>query len=428
MKINFSALKKHLKTYQLCYLFLIFLFLLIVRRPSQFTHPFIWAEDGTHILVAYIDKGFSSIWSPINGYLVFTAKMINFVAFKASFFHYPIVASLLANFFIIFVLIAIVKSPTLLNNRSFIALSILLIPTDSEAFGVALYSVWWAGFLGLLCCFWDRSNKRYFLRILFTFLSFSSSPFSIFLLPILIVRCFLYRNIREYLIALFSISITFVQLSFILNSPSATQFVFPNQKMLGYIVSSYFGLYLFNEKNVIAFSVALSLAIFIAYLGYSSKTFENTSILCLLFMSIFSTYIRLGDVFYVTHPYVAGPRYYFYPYILINIFLIHNFRLRPFNIHLRKILSDRFSLKNFEMVSKNLIIIVFMTMCISHSVGKLTRTHDYISWQNSVKECVEASGYYDFPVFYDGNISTNTAIRVASDDCRRLVKEQIFGD
>jgi len=432
MRINFAAFKEHLRVYKLCYLFLIFLLLLIVRRPNQFTHPFIWSEDGTHILSSYIDKGFSSLLIPVNGYLIFTSKIINFIAFKASFSHYPLIASLLANLFIILVLLAIVKSPTSLKNRAFIALAILFIPTDSEAFGVALYSFWWAGLLGLLCCLWDKNNKFYSFRILFTFLSFSSSPFSIFFLPILFLRCFLYKSIKEYFITTFSIVLTLVQMSFILKYPnaigSAMKFLIPNQASLDHIVRSYFGLYLFDEKNTIAFLMALFLLAFIAYLAYSKKTFENISILCLLFMSIFSTYLRLGDVFYVTHPYVAGPRYYFYPYILINIFLIHNFQFRHFKIQVKKILFDRFTLKAAKIGLKNFIIIVFVTISVSHSAGKLTRAHEYISWQNAVKECISANGEYEFPVFYDGKVYTNTGIKIASDDCRRLIEEQFFGD
>lgn len=414
-----QTIKEHFKIYRLCYLSLIFILLLVIRRPDQFTHPFIWAEDGTLILPGYIESGWFSLFTPVNGYLVFTSKIINFISFELSFLYYPIIASFLTNLFIIFVLLAIIQSPTVLKNRALIALSVILIPTDSEVFGVALYSVWWAGLLGVLSCLWHRENKMYFVRILFSFLSFSSSPFSILFIPILIIRCFLYKNIREYFIAIFSVALGIIQLSFILGNPTVIKLVGSNAVSVSYFVNTYFGLYLFDHINTEIFYVSIFLICFILYLVFSKKSFENITILYLLFFSMLITYLRLGEIFFSTHPYGDGPRYYFYPYIMINIMLINNLNFRNFYIK-HVTVFHRFDLKYLGL--KDSIIVIFLILSISHSIGKLTRTHDYMSWQESVKNCMEADGDYEFPVFTDGNVENNWSVKLTSDDCKRLVK------
>src|SRR5262249_27446027 len=97
--------------------------------------------------------------------------------------------------FTIAVLAAIALSPTQLKFRFACALSVLLLPTDSEAFGTSAYAFWWGSLLAILPLLWQREGRQYpLLRSGLLVLGALSSPLIIVLSPLYAVRAVLQRT------------------------------------------------------------------------------------------------------------------------------------------------------------------------------------------------------------------------------------------
>jgi hypothetical protein len=119
-------------------LFLLFFFLLYLRRPAQLLHPQVWDEDGTQIVPGLIDHGLKSLFYPVNGYLVLVPKLISAISLSISGVHYPLVSTVITWIFISWVCLEIATSQTWLCGGALLGIATLLIPSDPEAFGSPL--------------------------------------------------------------------------------------------------------------------------------------------------------------------------------------------------------------------------------------------------------------------------------------------------
>ena len=77
--------------------------LLFSRRGSTITNPQVWAEDGVRYLPDFIEYGIGSLIIPISGYLVVIPRIIAGLSLSLP-YEYPFISTLLAWFFIIFVI------------------------------------------------------------------------------------------------------------------------------------------------------------------------------------------------------------------------------------------------------------------------------------------------------------------------------------
>lgn len=76
-------------------LFVLTMILLFWRRPGQFLYPYVWVEDGSVILINYMDIGVKSLFQTVSGYHILVSKLINFIAYKISFWYYFLMISTL---------------------------------------------------------------------------------------------------------------------------------------------------------------------------------------------------------------------------------------------------------------------------------------------------------------------------------------------
>jgi hypothetical protein len=86
----------------------------------------------------------------------------------------------------------------------------------------------------------------------------------------------------------------------------------------------------------------------------------------------------------IIHPYFAGPRYFFYPFILLSWILIF-------------ILHDS---KN-KIVKATLIVVLF-SFIFGGQIKNMSRSHFYIDWRSNIVKCLRNNGTYIFPVQLDG--------------------------
>src|SRR5665811_633297 len=69
---------------------------LFLRRPGQFSHPYLWVEDGTDTLKSFADHGAYILIEPLNGYEVLATKILSYIAFRSSILWAPEIEVVLA--------------------------------------------------------------------------------------------------------------------------------------------------------------------------------------------------------------------------------------------------------------------------------------------------------------------------------------------
>ena len=316
--------------FKLFFLMAFTIVILFWRRPGQFIQPFIFYEDGTFILNDFLAYGYTSLFETINGYLVFSSKLINFLAYRCGFWYYPEFASLFTNIFILFVIVAIAFAPTHLKKPYFCAIMTVLVKTGSECFSVALYSFWWAGLLLMLAVLW-QNDKKVVLRNIFIIVGGTSSPIIVIVTPLLIILALYTKHKNDVITAIIAFCFCALQLAHIMTFPGSSTGSLFNIELVLYTLRNYFGTffllqtqwyYLLTFCGIIMLAIILTCGLKWRQTGLRYFISDNLYFIMLLLMlggSIASSLVRFPVMLeYNTFPLQAHvPRYFFYPFILL---------------------------------------------------------------------------------------------------------------
>lgn len=187
LKIN--ELKKE-RILSVSSIFLISFLVIIIRRWSQIEHPAVWVEDGKYVVPDLLTYGWKSIFYPLNGYLIIPSKFCSWLALKISFIHYDIISTFLACIIQAACVAVIGCAPCVLPAQYALAAAAVLVPTNTEVFGLPLYVFWWTTLLLFPALFWRGNNP--FKQTLLVVLGGTSSPVVVALLP-----AFIYSSIKR---------------------------------------------------------------------------------------------------------------------------------------------------------------------------------------------------------------------------------------
>lgn len=398
-------------------LILAFLFLLGTRRWQQLISPQIWDEDGVGVngaklggsnLADYIAHGWSAVFDPVNGYLITVPKLISGLSLLISISHYPIISTVLAWLCIAFVGTAIALAPTRLKGKLLCALAVFLIPSDPEVFGLPLYTFWWTSLLLFLLVLWDDAVPSLGWRLLFLLAGGLSSPVIIVVLPLLYVRVYRYRHRRsEYVVALVATLITIVQMFFIVQTSAGK--LPPIHSIISATLPKFFGGILVgnwtDDKDLLAISAVVLLGVLLAWIHRERRNLFAWFLLYLLIASIALSVARVDPA--IIHPKNAGPRYFFFPFILMTWCLIQFFFVTS-NSAVRAIIG------------------VVFAIVLGNAVPVWSRTHDDLRWLAHLRSCALFSTYA-IPIQYDGNESSAWWMQLPGEKCSKLLKTDIFG-
>jgi hypothetical protein len=385
------------------------LLVVLLRRLDQFFQPYIWSEE-LFILRDYLSFGFFSILEPVQGYLILSSKLLTLASFKLSFIYYPEIAAAFSVVFMICIALAIWLSPTELHNKWLCALLIFLQPNDPETFAVALYSFWWSSLLVVLAALWKNNYNLYFLKIFYIIFGGLSSPLIIGFVPIFLFRLFWDRGPREIATFLTVVVISGIQSYFILTTGSVSggADVFSIFGLFDLLIIKFFGLYMlnFNLDYYVHFIIGFGLLSWLVYSCMALKYDRNIyifvlAISCTILLSIYRVPIDL------VHPIHAGPRYFFYPYILISWLVIY------------------ISRKSF--ISQKISFIVILVVLFNTAFGGgFSRSHNYQSWRGNITNCI-AFDSYSFPVHTHGG-GDMWHLPLNKEQCTQLVNNSLFFD
>jgi hypothetical protein len=375
--------------------------LLLLRSWQRLFYPEVWNEDGTENIVGLVNHGWASLFFPVGGYLILVPKLITLLGLSISVTQYPIISTVLAWAFTIFVFCLIARAPTYLHGKLWLAISCFLLPSDPECFGLPLYTYWWAGLLIFIVAFWHEQKNLVIRAVLLT-IGTLSSPICFIALPLFWLRVWIFKESRsEIFLAILITGLAAVQASVILGTSSPSQL---NFSTFYQSVPVFFGSYLIG--NLLPdyrwiFGCVL-LGLFLITL-FKARSVVFAALLYLLIASIFSSIYRV-DIG-VLNPIDAGPRYFFYPFVLMGWLLVQCCYLAP---------------RWLRYFSGALILLV-----IINAIPHLQRTHQRLHWKEDIIACSQAESY-TFHAHFAGNLSLLWPFTLRGEQCKRLLERDIF--
>ena len=395
------------------FLFIIITFLscfliLYLRRGNQLLSPEVWDEDGTENLKTFIENGWSFLLIPVSGYLITISKIITGISASISILYYPEISTYLTWTFQIMVGVAVAVSPTHLKHRYLCALAVFLVPSNPEVLGIPLYSFWLSSLLLFLVILW-KSEKHLFFRYLFVIIGGLSSPIIVFVPACLLLKAFLQKNLKDrQLIPLISLSIliTIVQVYFYLITSGSSSFGINaiDIYIVHNILAKFFGMYFLGFIGIDSVLLIGGLLLFLYIFYYSIKNIKNIPFLMLLLLLAGTILLAVSRHFYgFIHPVTTGPRYFFFPYILISWILLY--------------LVD---------AKRPYVPVVILALSLIVSLSNFSRNHEDLEWRKNLVQCQCQNDNFDIPIHYDGNISKAWKLNLTSEMCDKLISNDML--
>jgi hypothetical protein len=361
-----------------------------LRRPDQLLHPYVWVEE-YQILNRFQMQGFlHAVLAPVEGYFVLPTSLTVGLAAQISFLHVPLLDywASTAWFVATLCLILIPSSPIRLRWRVGFVVLLVLAPTNPEVFGIAEYAFWWTTLWPLITILW--SKDLWWLRIPALILGGMSSLAGA---AIVVPYAFLYLVTRQrrYVVgaALLAIAVVVQAVAYLTSARSAKTPLHPVSVSLQELHN--FSDYAFEwlkptDTDFLAFVGACLL---VAIVGIVLATAlrdrsPTTNILIALLLALLVVGILSSiPAPLLADPVVAGPRYYFLPYIVLGWVLL-----------LIAVTSQ------FQWARIGAIVLIAMSLLILSQ--NFARHDDRVSWSYQLSRCQYATKPFTVPVQYDG--------------------------
>lgn len=398
---------------------LVFFAILFARRSDQLIHPQVWDEDGSQILRDLINNGPVSLLWPLNGYLVVIARVISLLSLSISVTQYPLISTILAWAFTIATLLAISVSPLVLRGGILIALVAALIPSDPEVFGLPLYTFWWAGLLIVLAALWRPGAGHTAWRVAFVVVGGLSSPVLLLVLPLFIYRIFAWRNdVEERIVTIVATVCTVVQvLALVLSHNVAQKSVLSVSTALAalplflgnYVLGSFARTHLTIAAALEWTAVIVPVVLF-AVAVRNAKSPNRATLIALLYLLFGSIALSAARVpISILNPVLAGPRYFFYPFVFEAWLL----------------LQIVFLARTPAVRSLAAFILLLATL---NAVPVLSRSHDDLHWLANVASCKQIGDNetYDIPIESNGHATAAWSLKLTGAQCRSLGAHDIL--
>jgi hypothetical protein len=366
-----AAQQSRRRWWQTLALFSLVVAVIVVRRPDQASAPAAWVEEGSVLFRQYLNRGWSSIFTPVNAYIVAPSKLVTILAYHTSFLHYPIASFFWTLIFSGAVATAILRAPTILRYRFAAALSVVLVPVIPEVLGTASYVFWLYSFLAVLSLLWTFDHRRPVWRAAFTLVGGLSSPLIIVLVPGFLLRLALSRRRSDLASSVIAVATAAIQLRFVISTNASDGAV---ARIYGAPISfaanvaeKFFGDYALNLDNTV------SLVLGILMVGYMSCVSIRSLLrrdwgLFLLCYSIGATLVSVARVdIRDFDAFGNGPRYLFMTFGLLSWFWLYQFE----SAGVRRFLSAG-----------------VLLLALGNSLQHFTRQSEPLGWTRAASDCV----------------------------------------
>lgn len=389
-------------------LVLVTLAVLFLRRPDQFLDPALWVEEGTAVLNGYAHRGLASIIEPINGYHSLTGRLLTLAAFKTSLAWAPEIASALAVAFTCAVVVAIAASPTHIPWPFFCALAAMLVPSDPEVFGVALYSFWWAGLLLPVALLWDTTRGMAWLRAVFIVVGGMSSPLIVPFAALMALRAAVERNRDELAAAGLAVAIAAIQLGTLKITGAIAETRSIGWTDIHAAVNQFAGMFVAGPRRWLSEEspgfIVLGVLTVLVWFARKRLTWYF-GLLTLAWCAVcLATMLRapVQDIDAAR----AGPRYFFYPLALSMWLMVW--------------VASRSSHAGRALIATGFVLALTL-------VGSnLSRRHEPLNWRTHVAACAR-SEHYELPVLFERKAGDVWMVALSGAQCRKMIADSLTG-
>lgn len=384
---------------------------LVLRRPSQWRHPYVWVEDGKDLLPDFLHYGWGTLVQPVAGYILLPNKLINAISVTLSFRWLPEISLALAAAMTMAVMVTLALAPTRLRAPWACALAVLAVPTDAEVFSTSAYALWWGGFLVLIPLFWDEQRSpglRWRLPMLL--LGALSSPLIVMMVPLYGVRALLLRRRDEwYLLAVAGLFGAMQALLVVLN-PVASQ---EHRSLPGIpaLLERFVGHFLFWRPDLaqpaLVAGIGMALSIVILAAAWAQRRERNWVLPALIACFLLSVAAAAARVpVDPLDPFSGGPRYFFYPYVFLAWILIH--------------------LIGGARGPARVMLVVLLLAPLHQTLQYGFRTHTTLDWRVEVQRCTAGHSLAGPAVHWTGRLENLWHAPLTAEQCRQLVSRSLF--
>ena len=312
-------------------------------------------------------------------------------------------------------MVAVAFSPTHLRYRPLCALAVLLVPTDSGVFAVSLYTFWWAGILLLLALLWDQGRPA--LRTGYIVIGGLTSPLIGPVAILLAGRAAVERTRMSVLIAMLAVLLAALQAVtayfHIQNtgafSLSLAMVKMASAKLVGFF---YVGSGLLPEYRYSRVGYVM-LGAFAIMIWRGRERLDRFFLLLMLSWAALCVLsivrVPVNDI----HPFLAGPRYFFYPFILmtwVGLWIAAVSGSVAKSIFAAAYLAALWSAVTYQP---------------GYKYAGFTRLHDYIDWRVHVERCAQ-SEKYRMPIHSTGDAKALWFRELTGAQCKALLADSIF--
>jgi hypothetical protein len=384
--------------------------LLLIRAWPRLLNPEIWDEDGTKNIPGFLQNGFADIFEPVNGYLILVPKLITMLAASISISQYPLISTLIAWGVTLAAFYVIASAPLYLSGGILLAAASLLIPSDPEVFGLPLYIFWWVSLLLFIIVFWDKLSTDWAGRTIIIFFASLSSPVCLVVLPLIWVRAWLLRKkLLEIGLAVFASFCAAVQLWVMWHYPGGA--VVSSAGNINYtaflqVIPKFLGAYLISNLQSgwqWQFGIVL-LAFFVATIFRNRHSWVLWALVYLWCVAVLMSISRVNIE--IIHQALAGPRYFFYPFIFQSWFLLQI----AFADSSRCVRCGAW---------------LFLLFSVLNALPVLDRKHDDLNWKLHLDSCRQFD-HYNLPVHYNGNAALSWNLPMTGQKCAELLAHDSF--
>lgn len=405
----------------------LFVILYVLRRPADALYPYVWAEDGRFNIPQALEHGWLSLLIPVQGYLIIPSKILTLLSLEVSGLFYPEISYVLTLIFTTFVMIILTSKVVRLPKKEYLPLIIALLPYNPEVFSTPLYMFWWTSLLLLIPLFYssqEKNRKLASINIASTILGCLSSPLCILLIPAMIIKTYVTKSKLDYVVLTVWSTLSVVQFSFSFRGSSEKI----NLSNWYLVVPKFIETYIKYDNNNLSSSPSLIshiLALVFILGGFfalyfmlklNKKELLPTSIMFVATLSaMLASWLRINME---THPFLAGPRYYFFPYIFISIFLITIYAMPTNSLSRAK--------HNFLKVLCLYAIIISCTGAWIQNPLLFYRVHQPLDWRGELYSCIIASDKYKLKIHTNGEIAHAWRQDYSHEECSKIANSGLF--
>lgn len=385
----------------------------ISRRLDQVLSAQIWNEEGWILRQSLNEGVLQGIFYPIAGYwMIPTTFIISLTAqLSLTFAPYVFSAFSVLNFLLFATVWLSDRSSLKFWNRVLVVALIVAIPSNSEAFGVALYSFWWLQIISIPTLFWRETLEQrnsWAKPALLILASISGPAGAIFSLGIAL-NGFVRREQHRKFNVIATGAAVCVQFVTILLTQRSDGFSLQISH-IGYAVSKIIGAYFLGlwglpEFVLIIFGFIVSVASIILSLKFVIQNGITKSILSGPLITVFFIFLAALSSAIVGGPGInqvnVGPRYFFIPFTLIAFMLAYS--LGTSSGKWRKYLS---------------LLVIAVTI---PTASVWNRSHEDLKWQQQIRNCekIEPGKDLEIAVQYAGDKEDPWLIPWNSNYCGR---------